>query len=123
MFFGLQTLGHQKVDVFPEFAPVTRRDPDRVPRALAVGGRVARDRPAGERAAGRARASTEVESESVPQLSAIFLYFKNGTDVLQARQLVQERLAAAAPTLPIVGCAAGAVPDRLGDEPRDADRA
>ena len=23
MFFGVQTLGHQKVDVFPEFAPVT----------------------------------------------------------------------------------------------------
>ena len=23
MFFGAQTLGHQKVDVFPEFAPVT----------------------------------------------------------------------------------------------------
>ena len=36
----------------------------------------------------------------MPQLSAIFLYFRNGTDVLQARQLVQERLAAAAPSLP-----------------------
>ena len=23
MFFGSQTLGHQKVDVFPEFAPIT----------------------------------------------------------------------------------------------------
>ena len=23
IFFGVQTLGHQKVDVFPEFAPVT----------------------------------------------------------------------------------------------------
>ncbi len=42
----------------------------------------------------------EVESESVPQLSAIFLYFKGGTDVLQARQLVQERLAQASPVLP-----------------------
>ena len=42
----------------------------------------------------------EVQSESVPQLSAIFLYFKNGTSVLQARQLVQERLRTTAPTLP-----------------------
>ena len=42
----------------------------------------------------------EVESESVPELSAIFLYFKGATDVLQARQLVQERLATAASTLP-----------------------
>ena len=23
MFFGVQTLGHQKIDVFPEFAPVS----------------------------------------------------------------------------------------------------
>jgi Cu/Ag efflux pump CusA len=43
---------------------------------------------------------TDVESESVPQLSAIFMYFSRGTDVLQARQLVRERLAQAAPTLP-----------------------
>ena len=66
---------------------------------------------------------TEVESESVPQLSAIFLYFKNGTDVLQARQLVQERLPAAAPTLPSWCGAARDVSDRVGDQPGDADRA
>src|SRR5205807_4831171 len=42
----------------------------------------------------------KVTSESVPQLSAIFLYFKGGTDVLRARQLVQERLSVAAPSLP-----------------------
>ena len=75
------------------------RDPDRKPGPVAVRGRVAGHGPARERAPGRARV-TETESESVPQLSAIFLYFKNGTDVLQARQLVQERLGAAASSLP-----------------------
>jgi CzcA family heavy metal efflux pump len=99
MFFGVQTLGHQKVDVFPEFAPVTVEiqteclglSPSEVESLVTV--------PLENALQGVPRVK-EVESESVPQLSAIFLYFKNGTDVLQARQLVQERLAAAAPSLP-----------------------
>src|SRR5581483_3861598 len=99
VFFGVQTLGHQKVDVFPEFAPVTVEiqteclglSPSEVESLVTV--------PLENALQGVPRV-TEVQSESVPQLSAIFLYFKNGTDVLQARQLVQERLAAAAPSLP-----------------------
>ncbi len=99
MFFGAQTLGHQKVDVFPEFAPVSVEiqteclglSPSEVESLVTV--------PLENALQGVPRV-TEVESESVPQLSAIFLYFKNGTDVLQARQLVQERLAAASPSLP-----------------------
>ncbi len=99
MVFGVQTLGHQKVDVFPEFAPVTVEiqteclglSPQEVEQLVTV--------PLENALQGVPRVS-EVESESVPQLSAIFLYFKNGTDVLQARQLVQERLATASPILP-----------------------
>jgi CzcA family heavy metal efflux pump len=99
MFFGVQTLGHQKVDVFPEFAPVTVEiqteclglSPSEVESLVTV--------PLENALEGVPRVTT-VQSESVPQLSAIFLYFKHGTDVLQARQLVQERLAAAAPSLP-----------------------
>jgi CzcA family heavy metal efflux pump len=99
VFFGAQTVGHQKVDVFPEFAPVTVEiqteclglSPSEVEQLVTV--------PLENALQGVPRV-TEVESESVPQLSAIFLYFKNGTDVLQARQLVQERLSAAAPSLP-----------------------
>ena len=99
VFFGAQTLGHQKVDVFPEFAPVTVEiqteclglSPQEVESLVTV--------PL-ENALQGVPSVSEVESESVPQLSAIFLYFKHGTDVLQARQLVQERLSAAAPTLP-----------------------
>src|SRR5207248_9451212 len=95
MFFGGQTLGSEKVDVFPEFAPVTVEvqteclglSPSEVEQLVTV--------PLENALQGVPRV-TEVESESVPQLSAIFLYFKGGANVLQARQLVQERLAAAA---------------------------
>src|SRR6266536_1488071 len=41
-----------------------------------------------------------MRSASVPQLSSIELIFKLGTDLLQARQLVQERLDTVLPTLP-----------------------
>ncbi|MBV9311920.1 MAG: efflux RND transporter permease subunit, partial [Solirubrobacterales bacterium] len=99
MFFGAQTLGHQKVDVFPEFAPVSVEiqteclglSPSEVQQLVTV--------PL-ENAVQGVPGVTQVTSESVPQLSAIFLYFKGGTDVVHARQLVQERLAAASPTLP-----------------------
>ncbi len=99
MFFGVQTLGRQKVDVFPEFAPVTVEiqtectglSPGEVQALVTVPLENALQGVAGV---------DEVESESVPELSAIFLYFKGGTDVLEARQLVQERLATAASTLP-----------------------
>ena len=97
--FGAQTLGHQKVDVFPEFAPVSVEiqteclglSPSEVEQLVTV--------PL-ENALQGVPGVNQIRSESVPQLSAIFLYFKNGTDVLQARQLVQERLSASSPTLP-----------------------
>jgi CzcA family heavy metal efflux pump len=99
MFFGGRTLANQKIDVFPEFAPVTVEvqtdalglSPSEVESLVTVPLENALQGVPGVR---------EVESESVPQLSAIFLYFKGGTDVLQARQLVQERLAQASPVLP-----------------------
>jgi CzcA family heavy metal efflux pump len=99
MFFGVRTLGHQKVDVFPEFAPITVEiqteclglSPSEVEQLVTVPLENALQGVPGVR---------EVTSESVPQLSAIFLYFRGGSDVLEARQLVQERLAEAAPTLP-----------------------
>ena len=99
VLFGVQTLGHQKVDVFPEFAPVSVEiqteclglSPTEVEQLVTV--------PL-ENALQGVPGVNQIRSESVPQLSAIFLYFKTGTDVLQARQLVQERLSASAPTLP-----------------------
>ena len=41
-----------------------------------------------------------MRSKTVPGLSAITLFFKRGTDSLEARQLVNERVAIAIPGLP-----------------------
>ena len=41
-----------------------------------------------------------IRSSSVPQLSSITLIFDRGTDLFEARQLVQERMATVTPTLP-----------------------
>jgi CzcA family heavy metal efflux pump len=99
MFFGVQQVGNSAVDVFPEFAP-----PKVEIHTVAIG-----------------LAPTEVEelitipleqsfnaipgvdtirSRSVEQLSQIVLFFDKGTDLLEARQLVAERIAQVTPTLP-----------------------
>src|SRR5436853_4103182 len=99
VFFGAQALGHQKVDVFPEFAPTTVEiqtaclglSPSEVESLVTVPLEAALQGVPGVK---------EIRSQSVPQLSAIFLYFRSGTDLLHARQLVQERLQTTAPTLP-----------------------
>ena len=99
MYFGITDLRNSSVDVFPEFAP---------PRVEI-------------QTASLGLSSTEVESlvtvpleqalagvpeldvmrsKSVPQLSSILLIFRQGADMLRARQLVQERLATVTPTLP-----------------------
>jgi CzcA family heavy metal efflux pump len=99
MFFGLQELRDEKVDVFPEFAPT------RVEIQTACLGLSAQEVeelvsvPLEDALNGVAGVET-VRSESVAQLSAITLLFKRGTDVLKARQLVQERLQTVEPTLP-----------------------
>jgi CzcA family heavy metal efflux pump len=99
LFFGTGALRHSSVDVFPEFAP-----PRVVIQTACLG-----------------LSSEEVEefvtvpleqtlngvpgldvmrSQSVSQLSGIELIFKQGTNELHARQLVQERLSTVAPSLP-----------------------
>src|SRR5207247_8682331 len=99
MVVGLGTLRSTRVDVFPEFAPprvviqtacvgLSTSDVEQlvtVPIETALNGIQGLD---------------DLRSRSVPQLSSIEVLFKQGTDQLQARQLVQERLATVAPTLP-----------------------
>jgi CzcA family heavy metal efflux pump len=99
MFFGIQTLGHQKIDVFPEFAPVSVEiqtqcvglSPTEVESLTTVPLEAALQGVPGV---------YDIRSDSEPQLSAIFLYFRPGTYYLHARQLVQERLQTTSPTLP-----------------------
>src|SRR3954453_1339782 len=99
LFFGFQGLQNEKVDVFPEFAPVLVQietscvglSTSEVEGLVTV--------PLEDALNGTPGVDT-IRSSSVGQLSAITLQFKQGTDELHARQLVQERLQAVAPTLP-----------------------
>ena len=99
VIFGAGAVQDMPVDVFPEFAP-----PKVEVQASAIG-----------------LSSSEVEelltvpleqalyglpgldvlrSKSVPQLTSIEMIFEPGTDLMNARQLVGERIASVAPTLP-----------------------
>jgi CzcA family heavy metal efflux pump len=96
---GITVLPGMHVDVFPEFAPprvliqtacvgLSTSDVEQlvtVPIEAALNGIQGLD---------------DLRSKSVPQLSSIEVLFKPGTDLLRARQLVQERIAIVAPALP-----------------------
>lgn len=98
MFGGLQ-LQDSSVDVFPEFAP------PRVEVQTGALGLTAHEVeqlvtvPLEETLDGVAGLD-EMRSKSVSQLSSIEMIFEPGTDLLEARQLVQERVALITPTLP-----------------------
>lgn len=97
--FGIAAIRNSPVDVFPEFAPpqvqvqteslgLSTSDVEQlvtVPIELAMNGLPNLD---------------DLRSTSVPQLSSIVMVFKSGTDLIKARQYVQERLAQVRPTLP-----------------------
>src|SRR5262249_12040048 len=99
MILGITSLPNMHVDVFPEFAPprvliqtacvgLSTSDVEQlvtVPIEASLNGIQGLD---------------DLRSKSVPQLSSIEVLFKSGTDLLQARQLVQGRLATAHPSLP-----------------------
>jgi CzcA family heavy metal efflux pump len=99
MVIGVTSFPKMRVDVFPEFAPprvliqtacvgLSTSDVEQlvtVPLEAAMNGIQGLD---------------DLRSKSVPQLSSIELLFKPGTNLLRARQLVQERVATVSPSLP-----------------------
>ena len=99
LYFGVTLAGSQKLDAFPEFAPVSVEiqtnclglSPSQIESLTTV--------PL-EAALHGVPGVYDIRSGSEPQLSVIYLYFGKGTDVLHARQLVQERIQATARTLP-----------------------
>jgi CzcA family heavy metal efflux pump len=97
--FGVVQLRGVPVDVFPEFAP------PRVNIQTACLGLSAADveelvTVPLEDGLNGIPGLDEMRSSSVPQLSSIELIFDRDTDLLRARQLVQERIATVTPTLP-----------------------
>ena len=99
--FGVDRVSDMRVDVFPEFAPPlvevqTEADglsTEEVEGLISV--------PLEEAFSGVPGLET-LRSKSVPGLSSVLMLFERGTDLIEARQLVQERLAAVQPLLPNV---------------------
>ena len=100
MVFGVGAAARLAGGRLPRVRAAEGRDPDHQPRAL----RRRRSRSWSpfrwSRRSTACRSSTSIRSKSVPQLSSIELLFERGTDLLHARQLVQERVATVTPTLP-----------------------
>ena len=99
MFFGVAQLPSMRVDVFPEFAP-PRVDIQTLCVGLSTADVESLVTVPLEQALNGVKGLDDLRSKSVPQLSAIELIFKAGTDLFEARQLVQERLALVTPSLP-----------------------
>src|SRR6266516_2321588 len=103
MLLGTKQLFGLPVDVFPEFAPpyveIQTEGPgmstQEVESLITV--------PL-ENSLNSTPHLDTLRSKSVPGVSAITLIFKPGTDIMEARQLVQERLAIAIRTLPSWAC-------------------
>ena len=99
IFFGVQQLRGMPVDVFPEFAP-----PRVEIQTLALGLSATEVESLVtvplEQTLNGVPGLDEIRSKSVEQLSQIELIFNRGEDLLTARQLVAERVAAVSPTLP-----------------------
>ncbi|MCB9265590.1 MAG: efflux RND transporter permease subunit [Lewinellaceae bacterium] len=99
MYFGLRQIQETPIDVFPEFAPPLVEvqticlglESNEVEALVTV--------PL-EQAFNGIPGLDVMRSKSVSQLSAIKLIFETGTDLMQARQLVSEKIATAIPTLP-----------------------
>jgi len=99
MYFGIRQLNKMPVDVFPEFAPPMVEvqtislglSPEEVESLVTI--------PL-EQVLEGVPGLDVMRSKSVPQLSAIKMYFKAGTDLFLARQMVHERVQTVVPTLP-----------------------
>ncbi len=99
MYLGIEQLRQLPVDVFPEFAPplVEIQTPCLGLSSTEVEALVTL--PLEEALTGLPGLDI-MRSKSVEQLSAIKMIFKPGTDLLLARQMVQERVSVVTPTLP-----------------------
>ena len=99
MYFGIGHIKEMPVDVFPEFAPplVEIQTPCIGLSSAEVEALVTVPL---EQALNGVPGLNVMRSKSVEQLSAIKMIFKPGTDLMLARQMVQERVLIAQSTLP-----------------------
>lgn len=99
LLFGIVQISNMPIDVFPEFAPpqVEIQTPTLGLSSAEVESLVTV--PIEEALSGTPHLDV-MRSKSVEQLSSVKLIFKPGTDLMEARLVVQERLDLVAPTLP-----------------------
>ena len=99
VIFGIERILAMPVDVFPEFAPprVEIQTPSLGLSSEEVESLVTIPL---EEVFNGLPGLDIMRSKSVEQLSSIILIFESGTDLMEARQLVTERLAIVTPTLP-----------------------
>src|SRR3954453_18378043 len=99
MVYGAGQVRDARTDAFPEFAP-----PRVEVQTLCLGLSSEETEelvtvPLEQALNGVAQLAT-LRSATVPQLSSVELIFKRGTDLIRARQVVQERLSTVVPSLP-----------------------
>jgi CzcA family heavy metal efflux pump len=99
--FGVRTLEKTALDVFPEFAPPMVEIQTEAPGLSTEEVESMISMPI-ENALTGAPWVKVIRSKSVLGLSSVVLIFEEGTDLIRARQLVQERMAAEASRLPTV---------------------
>ncbi len=96
---GWRAASSAQVDVFPEFAPPRVEIQTEAPGLSAVEVETLVTTPI-ERAVHGVAFLSALRSKSVLGLSSVVLVFQDGTDLMKARQLVQERMGAVASQLP-----------------------
>ena len=99
--FGIRTLRETPLDVFPEFAPPLVEIQTEAPGLSTEEVESMITMPL-ENALNGTPWVKVIRSKSVLGLSSVVLIFEEGTDLIRARQLVQERLATEAGRLPAV---------------------
>ena len=98
---GARVLQDAPLDVFPEFAPPLVEVQTEAPGLSTEEVEALVSMPLEQALSGTPYLET-LRSKSVLGLSSVVLIFERGTDLLEARQFVGERLARIAPTLPTV---------------------
>src|SRR5580658_8222801 len=99
--FGIRTLEKTPLDVFPEFAPPLVEIQTEAPGLSTEEVESLITMPLENALNGTPWLKT-LRSKSVLGLSSVVMIFQSGTDLIRARQLVQERLAAESSRLPAV---------------------
>jgi len=99
--FGVRTLEKASLDVFPEFAPPQVEIQTEAPGLSTEEVESLISMPL-EQALNGIPFLTTIRSKSVLGLSQVRMFFEEGTDLIRARQLVQERLAIEVTRLPTV---------------------